>query len=176
VKRLNWFHLSLILAGMIASDVSWSYGYGHSHGYYNRSHGHYSGKRNFSVGIGLTSTFGSYGYYNYPRNNVGIYGSFGYGRSYPYYRRPYYRPYNYGYPASRFYGPAYFPPVAYPPVVVVPPDPPVYIQQQPARLVPPPPESTVTNYWYYCENPAGYYPEVERCPSDWIKIPPRPAQ
>ncbi len=175
MRRLTWFHLSLILAGMIASDVSWSYSHGHSRGYYNRSHGHYSGKRNFSMGIGLTSTFGSRGYYNYPGRNIGIYGSFGYGRSYPYYRRPYYRPYNYGYPASRFYWPAY-PPVVYPPVVVVPADPPVYIQQQPAQLVPPPPESTVTNYWYYCQNPAGYYPEVERCSDDWIKVPPRPAQ
>ena len=30
--------------------------------------------------------------------------------------------------------------------------------------------------WYYCQNPAGYYPEVERCSDGWIKVPPRPAQ
>lgn len=173
MKRPNWFHLSLILIGMIVSDVSWSYGHGHLQGYYNRSHGYYSGKRHFSMGIGLTNTFG---YYNYPRNNIGIYGSFGHGRSYPYYRRPYYRPYNYGYPAGHFYWPAYPPAVYYPPTVILPPDPPVYIQQQPTRLVPSLPESTVTNYWYYCENPAGYYPEIERCSGEWIKIPPRPAQ
>lgn len=169
MRRLNCFHLSWILAGMIVSGISWSHDRGYSRGYYGHSHNHYSGKRNVFLGIGLA---GAYDYY--PASNVGVYGGFSYGRPYSYYRQPYYQPYNYGYPSSRFYWPAY-PPVVYPPIVVVPPDPPVYIQQQPARSVPPP-ESAVTNYWYYCENPAGYYPQVERCPGGWIKVPPRPVQ
>lgn len=174
MKRLNWFGLPLMLAGMMANGISWGHSHGYSHGYHNYSHDHYSGgRRNFSLGIGLTNTFGTYGHYSYPGSNVGIYGNFNYGRPYSYYRQPYYRPYNYGYPDSRFYWPAY-PPVVYPPVVVVPADPPVYIQQ-PARPVPPP-APAVTSYWYYCENPAGYYPDVERCPGGWIKVPPQPAQ
>src|SRR3979409_137645 len=24
-----------------------------------------------------------------------------------------------------------------------------------------------SNYWYYCRNPAGYYPEAQTCPSGW---------
>lgn len=172
MKRLSWFGLPLILAGMAGSGVSWGDGRGHSHGHHNHSHhhhSHYSGRGNFSLGIGLTNTFGAYGRYGYPGSNIGVYGNFNYGRPYSYYRQPYYRPYgyyDYGYPSWPTYSP---------PVVVVPATPPVYIQQQPVRP-PPPPESAVTNYWYYCEDSAGYYPNVERCPGGWIKVPPRPAQ
>jgi hypothetical protein len=28
-------------------------------------------------------------------------------------------------------------------------------------------------YWYYCESAKGYYPHVEQCPEDWIKVPPQ---
>ncbi|MCC6917378.1 hypothetical protein [Nitrosomonas sp.] len=168
MKRLSWFGLSLVLAGMTGSSISWGHSRGYSHGSHNHYRDHYSGRRNFSLGIGLASTYGAYGHYSYP---VGIYGNFNYGRPYSYYRQPYYRPYSY--PDSHFYWPAY-PPVVYPPVVVVPADPPVYIQQ-PVRPAPPP-APAVTRYWYYCENPAGYYPDVERCPGGWIKVPPQPAQ
>ncbi|MDL1866348.1 hypothetical protein FBR06_03665 [Betaproteobacteria bacterium PRO4] len=170
MRRLSCFHLSWILAGMAVSGISWSHDRGYSRGYYGHSHNHYSGKRNVSLGIGLA---GSYNYY--PASNIGIYGSYSYERPYPYYRQPYYQSYNYAYPPSRYYYSPVYPSVIYPPVVVVPPNPPVYIQQQPVRPVSPP-ESTPTNYWYYCENPAGYYPQVERCPGGWIKVPPRPAQ
>jgi len=185
VKKVDWLYLSLMLTGMTMSDVSWSHSYDYGRNYSGYSYGdrgysqrhsprYYSRRPKFSLGINLASSFGSYGRFSYPGRNVGIYGGFAYGQHYPRYRQPYYRPY--GYFDNHFYWPAY-PPVAYPPVVVVPPDPPVYIQQQPVQPAPPPPpESTVTNYWYYCENPAGYYPEVERCSGEWIKVPPRPAQ
>ena len=29
-------------------------------------------------------------------------------------------------------------------------------------------------WWYYCRKPKGYYPNVERCPKGWEKVPPRP--
>ena len=32
--------------------------------------------------------------------------------------------------------------------------------------LPPPP------YWYYCQNPAGYYPDVPHCPGDWLIVVP----
>lgn len=48
------------------------------------------------------------------------------------------------------------------------PSPPVIIQQ-----VPPPvyvqPEQ---NYWFYCQNPQGYYPNVNSCPGGWMKVVP----
>ncbi|UCF92875.1 MAG: hypothetical protein JSW39_01580 [Desulfobacterales bacterium] len=48
--------------------------------------------------------------------------------------------------------------------------PPVVIQQQPPVYAPPePPE---VNYWYYCQNPQGYYPYVKSCPGGWMKVVP----
>jgi hypothetical protein len=61
-------------------------------------------------------------------------------------------PYYYGYPYYYRYAP--------PPVVVTPP-PTTYIER--------PAES----YWYYCQDPAGYYPQVAQCPGGWIQVPPR---
>jgi hypothetical protein len=46
------------------------------------------------------------------------------------------------------------------PVVVTPPAPPVYVQSQ--------------QYWYYCYNPAGYYPTVPQCPGGWTQVAPQP--
>jgi hypothetical protein len=64
-------------------------------------------------------------------------------------------PYAYGYP--------YAYPYAYP--GYVPAYPPVYIEknEQPAP----------TNYWYYCQEPAGYYPYVRECGQAWITVVPQ---
>ena len=29
-----------------------------------------------------------------------------------------------------------------------------------------------SNYWYYCPNPAGYYPDVQTCPDGWLQVVP----
>lgn len=51
-----------------------------------------------------------------------------------------------------------------PPVVVEPaPAPPVYAQ------APPPAQQ----YWYYCEDPRGYYPYISQCPGEWLQVVPR---
>lgn len=31
-----------------------------------------------------------------------------------------------------------------------------------------------SDYWYYCEHPEGYYPYVEACNQDWIRVPAQP--
>jgi hypothetical protein len=67
--------------------------------------------------------------------------------------RPYWGPSPYAYP--------YASPYAYPPIVVQP-SPQVSVQ-------PPPP-----NYWYYCDNPKGYYPYVQQCPGGWRPVNPTP--
>jgi hypothetical protein len=62
-----------------------------------------------------------------------------------------------------FVGPSlYYPgPYAYAaPVVVAAPAPPVYTQSP--------------QYWYYCPNPAGYYPSVPQCPTQWMQVAPQP--
>jgi hypothetical protein len=66
---------------------------------------------------------------------------------YPYY--PYYPSY-----------PAYQPPV---------------VIQQPEQYVVPESQPQQTSYWYYCQNPKGYYPYVKRCPGGWMKVVPSPA-
>jgi hypothetical protein len=58
----------------------------------------------------------------------------------------------------------------YPPVVVDPP--PVYVAP-PAVIAAPPP---APQYWYYCDNPRGYYPHVSSCPGGWRAVTPTPAQ
>lgn len=45
------------------------------------------------------------------------------------------------------------------------PPPPVYIEQ-----------GNPAGYWYYCQNPAGYYPSVDECPGGWIRVAPQPAR
>ena len=54
--------------------------------------------------------------------------------------------------------------------------PPVVIQQQPAPeiYVQPPPQAEEPSYWYYCQDPKGYYPYVKQCPNGWMKVVPSP--
>ena len=65
-------------------------------------------------------------------------------------------------------GPYYYPPYYYPPsVVAVPTTPPVYIERDPNAATQGP------AYWYYCTQPAGYYPHVKECPSGWQPVSPQ---
>jgi hypothetical protein len=76
-----------------------------------------------------------------------------YPYSYPYYRDPFYYPY-------------YSPP---PTVITVPATPPVYIQQSPPAV-----QQYPSGYWYYCNNPKGYYPYIKECPNGWQQVEPIP--
>lgn len=95
------------------------------------------------------------GYYG----GIGLLGlglGLGYGLSY--YGAPYYPPY---------YSPYY----AYPPAVIaIPATPPVYIQQ-----TPPAAQQYPSGYWYYCNNPNGYYPYIKECPQGWQQVEPIPS-
>ena len=68
----------------------------------------------------------------------------GYPYYYPYY--PYYYPYYYS--------------------------PPVIQQQEPQEYIQPAPQEQY--YWYYCEDPQGYYPYIKKCPKGWLKVAPTP--
>lgn len=70
---------------------------------------------------------------------------------------PFWYPGPYAYPYLAPY------PVYSPPVVVAAPAPPVYTQQAP-------------QYWYYCQSPAGYYPNVPQCPGGWMQVAPQAQQ
>jgi hypothetical protein len=61
--------------------------------------------------------------------------------------------------------PYYYPSPYYPaPPVVVQQEPPVYTGPAPAQA---------DYYWYYCQNPPGYYPYVKTCPGGWMKVVPQ---
>ena len=57
----------------------------------------------------------------------------------------------------------YAPPYAYPAYSY-----PAYAYPAPAYQQAPPPPT----YWYYCQNPQGYYPYVTQCPGGWMTVVP----
>lgn len=64
--------------------------------------------------------------------------------------------------------PAVVPVAPVAPVVLAPPR--IYVEQAPARTAVPVLES---GYWYYCNEAGAYYPYVQTCPGDWIKVQPQ---
>lgn len=90
-----------------------------------------------------------------------FYGGF-YSGGYPYfgYGYPYY---GFGYP---YYGYGFGYPYYSRTIITSPPTPPVYIE----RAAP----AQESGYWYYCNNPKGYYPTVKECPGGWLQVAPEP--
>lgn len=79
---------------------------------------------------------------------------------YPYYTYPYYP-----YQSSYYYPPYYYPPT----IITIPATPPTYIQQSPQ-----PTQQNPSGYWYYCNNPKGYYPYIKQCAENWQEVEPIP--
>lgn len=53
--------------------------------------------------------------------------------------------------------------------------PPVVVHSAPPVVLPPAPSAYAEQaWWYYCNQPAGYYPYVKACPSGWTRISPTP--
>ena|SRR5215469_596900 len=44
----------------------------------------------------------------------------------------------------------------------------------PPVVMPAPQPTPAPQYWYYCPNPAGYYPYVPACPTNWMAVPASP--
>ncbi len=97
------------------------------------------------------------GYYGGWRGGYGWYGfglwGYPYGWGYPY-------AYPYGYP---YYGYPYSYPYAY-----------SYPSYPPADTQLPVPSEPQQSYWYYCQDPQGYYPYVRNCPGGWTQVVPTP--
>lgn len=68
---------------------------------------------------------------------------------------------------SFYVGPA-FPPYYFPNYSYDPTSQPVYVEQDPPADM----EQQVGGYWYYCADPAGYYPYVLTCPTMWLLVAP----
>jgi hypothetical protein len=71
------------------------------------------------------------------------------------------------------WGAAYAAPYALAPWVVnTAPAPQVFIQQEVLPATPAPAAPT-DSYWYYCTQPAGYFPYVKDCSQAWMKVVPQ---
>lgn len=86
---------------------------------------------------------------------TGWYPWWGWG-GYPYYY-PYYNPYYYPY-----YDPYYYDRE------------PVIIERAPYEYEAQQPQPATRYYWYFCNEPKGYYPYVRSCPGGWMKVLPKP--
>jgi hypothetical protein len=96
------------------------------------------------------------GWYGYP------YYGWGYGFYDPFWPYPYYYPYS-GFGLSYSYSPRDY---YYPAEPVLPPE--DYLD------VPPDGGNQLGQVWYYCEDPAGYYPYVRSCNGAWQEVPATP--
>lgn len=152
MKKITALCLAITLIGSISINnalADHGYGGGRGHG------GGYGGGRGYGRHYG-----GGYGgHHSGFRGGLG-YGAIGLGLGL-----------GMGYGLGSYYGgynnnDYYYPPA----VVAVPTAPPIYIQQIPAPVV----QQTQSNYWYYCQNPKGYYPYVRECASGWQQVEPTP--
>jgi len=67
------------------------------------------------------------------------------------------------------------PVVVTPPPVYVPPYPAPVVVEQPAPVYQEQPQpQAAQQVWYYCQDPAGYYPYVKQCPHGWQPVSPTP--
>jgi len=140
--------------------------------------GHGGGSMGGGGGHGGSSMGGGGGY----RGGGGSYGHGGYGHG-----GHYYGGYRYYYPGFGFYFgfpyywgvgyPYYYPyysaayPVYYPYATTDQGVEGVYSQRAPAYSSP---QSVPSNqYWYYCTDPAGYYPYVQNCSKAWMQVVPQ---
>ncbi len=146
MKNISVVYWVIVLIGSITSTSVSARGGGYGGGGYGG--GHYGGGSHYGSGYGGRYGGGyGYGYDNhYGHSNYGFYFS---APLYPYY------PYRY----------PYYPPT----VITVPVTPPVYIQQSPPAA-----QQYPAGYWYYCNNPEGYYPYIKECPVGWQQVNPIP--
>jgi hypothetical protein len=74
---------------------------------------------------------------------------------------------------SPYYYPAYYPAYPYYDGDYYPYDSSTYIEQgTPTYSQSAPAYGQGTQYWYYCPDPAGYYPQVPTCAKGWLRVVP----
>ena len=71
-----------------------------------------------------------------------------------------------GWPYPYAWGAAYAVPYAVAPIVV-------NAAPAPQVIVQPAPAAPADSYWYYCTQPAGYFPYVQNCSQPWMKVVPQ---
>lgn len=169
--------LSLLLLSISAGNVAWA---GHVGGFSGGHGGGFSGGHGGAAfgghggsGGGHRGDFG-HGYGHDYGHGYGH--GYGYGRGYGYYGGYY----GGGYFDPWFYGSPWGYDMLYPEVVVTPGYSQAYIEPdyEPQQSIAPVDvqQASPSNDWYYCRNPAGYYPYVKTCPNGWQRVPSTPPQ
>jgi len=145
LKTIKLLFLIIVLFGSITSGSIWARGgHGGGHGGGHFGGGHHFGGHHFGGHHFGRHHFGGFGL------GLGLGYGLGYGGYWPYYGG-YYSPYYGGYGGSNL--------------------PVVYIQRGDSTQVA---TESQTNYWHYCSNPEGYYPQVKKCPDGWLPVAPQP--
>jgi len=72
------------------------------------------------------------------------------------------------------WGPGWWGPYPYYPYNPYYAGPPVVVQQQPETYIQQDPQDEGPIYWYFCNDPEGYYPYVKKCPKGWLRVLPSP--
>jgi hypothetical protein len=141
------------VAGHGAGRPGWGGGYG----------GARYGRGGYGGGYG-----GWYGGYWGPR--VGFYfGGPGYWGAWPgVWAASYAYPYGYGYGDGYGYGYSAGPAIGYDTAQVQ-----HFVQQEPAAVTAPQASPPSISYWYYCTQPAGYFPYVKDCSQPWLTVVPQ---
>lgn len=119
------------------------------------AHGHGGGGHGGGWHGGGWHGGGGFGHFGGYRGYYGGYGGLYYGLGYPYY----------GYGAGYGYPYLYYSPSA------------AYMQQTPQTYIQqaaPVAQQNPSGFWYYCNNPEGYYPSVKTCSNGWQQVPPTP--
>jgi hypothetical protein len=146
--RQKWVGIIVVLAALLILSAGPGHTRGGGHGGGGHGGGHHGGHGG--------KWHGGHGWGG-ARVGIGI----GLGPFWGPYWGPYWRPYWGGYWRPYAYGYPYAYPYVYPPVVTVP-STRVYVQP------------SAPAYWYYCDNPQGYYPYVQQCPGGWRAVAPTP--
>lgn len=91
-----------------------------------------------------------------------------------FYERPIY-PYPLVVSGIEFVEPAYVEPAHVAPAYVEPPYvEPAYVEPAPAAIAAQPGAAAPPQFWYYCDNPQGYFPAVQTCNMPFRQVPPPP--
>lgn len=116
--------------------------------------------------VGVAAAAAAHGGHHRGHHHGKHYGHYGYYLGAPLWWGPVYDAYPYYYGPRYGYGPGY----AYSQrPVIIEREPTVYVQREPVASVPP---SAPTSLWFYCTDPAGYFPYVEHCSQSWISVDP----
>ena len=110
--------------------------------------------------VGVAAEAAAHGGHHRGHHHGHHYSQYGYYLGAPLWWGPTYDPYPYYYGPGYGYGQR---------SVIIEREPTVYVQREPVAQVP---QSAPAPLWFYCTDPAGYFPYVKNCSHPWISVDP----